>query len=402
MGIAALPPPALHRAADTLRFVLAAWRSITGREALTALAIAAFGSTMTVLAGLDMLVKLDSGLPMLAHAIGWLFVTCGAGLLAWVLADRAGGDDAQRWRRMLVALMAATVTATAVLPLAAYELLGLPVPEKEMKIDGALRPLPPLWVQQARTLVTALIFGGLIFGVVEALRRRRLANEALAGVQHAREDLARRALQARLAVLQAQVEPRVLFDTLVEVDALYQRDRGKAAAMLDQLITYLRVALPQLRDSGSSAQAEADLVAAYLRVVAARHDGLPRAQIVVDPDAGAARFCPMLLLPLVQRAVRAVDGSAGRLPAAIQLVLKRQGDTLVALLRIDARGQCNNDAELDRLRERLAALYGPRAILSCAESARGISEFSLRLPYEPAQPARPATESRHRPDGSGG
>ena len=136
--------------------------------------------------------------------------------------------------------------------------------------------------------------------------------------------------------------------------------------------------------------------------MAARHDGQPRTQVVVEPEAGAARFYPMLLLPLVQRAVRAADGDTSRLPAMIQLVLKRQGDTLVALLRIDAPGQCNNDAELDRLRERLAALCGPRAILACAESARGISEFSLRLPYEPAQPARPATESRDRPDGGGG
>jgi LytS/YehU family sensor histidine kinase len=226
----------------------------------------------------------------------------------------------------------------------------------------------------------------LAFGVIEVRRRRRQATDALAGLQRKREELARRALEARLAAMQAQVEPRFLFDSLVDIDALYRRDPSQAASMLDRLITYLRVALPQLRDSGSTAQAEADLVAAYLSVVAARHQGLPRTQVVVEPDAAEARFCPMLLLPLVQRAVRAADTGPAGLPRSVQLVMKRQSDALVSLLRIDAPHQCDNDAELERLRERIAALYGDRATLACAESARGVSEFSLRIPHESARP----------------
>jgi LytS/YehU family sensor histidine kinase len=233
-----------------------------------------------------------------------------------------------------------------------------------------------------RGAMETLVFGALAFGVIEARRRRRLATEALAGLQRKREELARRALEARLAAMQAQVEPHFLFDSLVDIDALYRRDAARAGAMLDRLITYLRVALPQLRDSGTAAQTEADLVAAYLSVVAARHDGLPRTQVVVEPDAADARFYPMLLLPLVQRAVRPADADPARLPKSVQLVMKRHGDALVALLRIDAPGQCDNDAELERLRERLAALYGGRATLACAESARGLSEFSLRIPHE--------------------
>ena len=78
-----------------------------------------------------------------------------------------------------------------------------------------------------------------------------------------------------------------------------------AADDLDRLITYLRVALPRLREPGSTIEAEIELVKAYLAVVTSLHDGRPALSVTLPDDCRCARFYPMLLLPLLQRAVQA-------------------------------------------------------------------------------------------------
>ena len=82
----------------------------------------------------------------------------------------------------------------------------------------------------------------------------------------------------------------------------------RGAQDLDRLITYLRVALPRLREAGSTIEAEIELVKAYLAVVTSLHGGRPALYVTLPDDCRDARFYPMLLLPLVQRAVRQPSG----------------------------------------------------------------------------------------------
>jgi len=185
--------------------------------------------------------------------------------------------------------------------------------------------------------------------------------------------------------MQAQVEPQFLFDTLVDVEALYRADAPRAAENLDRLITYLRVALPRLRETGSTVDAEIELVQAYLEVVRARHNGMPQLSIDVEDNAGCHRFFPMLLLPLVQRAVRRQDG---QLPPALSIAVRESGDALVVDLKIEQFGSCSDDAELVRVRERLAGLYGSRAWLECTELPRGSAQFTMRVPADPNREGR--------------
>jgi LytS/YehU family sensor histidine kinase len=120
-------------------------------------------------------------------------------------------------------------------------------------------------------------------------------------------------------------------------------------------------------------------MAAYVGVVAARHEGRPAVQFVVAPDAAESRFYPMLLLPLVQRAMRVAQRESGRVPERVELVIKRHGAELGVLLRIEAGGLCSDDPELARVRERLAGLYAGRAEMRC-HGQSGCSEFVLRVP----------------------
>jgi LytS/YehU family sensor histidine kinase len=177
--------------------------------------------------------------------------------------------------------------------------------------------------------------------------------------------------------MQAQVEPQFLFNALVAIEALYQKDPEAAADNLDRLIQYLRVALPRLREPGSTIAAELDLVRAYLAVVTSLHAGRPALTVTAGDDCAGARFYPMLLLPLIQRAVRDPNGP---LPESIRIGASKVGSDVVIVARMACAGGCVEDFELARVRERLTGLYGDRAALDCTALEDGTTQFTLRVP----------------------
>jgi len=183
-------------------------------------------------------------------------------------------------------------------------------------------------------------------------------------------------LDSRLAAMQAQVEPQFRFDSLVDIETLYQKDASRAADDLDRLITYLRVALPRLREPGSTISAEIELVQAYLGVVTSLHAGRPVLSVTLPEECRYARFYPMLLLPLLQRAVR---HPSGVMPESIKIGISRIEDQIVIVLRFDLRDHCTEDPELARVRERLTGLFGARASLAC-EQMSDVTQITMRVP----------------------
>jgi LytS/YehU family sensor histidine kinase len=229
-----------------------------------------------------------------------------------------------------------------------------------------------------------LVLGGVVYAVAELVQRRKRTQIEFESALRRRSGLEHQVLESKLSAMQAQVEPRFLFDTLVDIEALYEQDPQQAAANLDRLITYLRAALPRLRESGSTVEAELDLVRAYLEVVTALHGGRPRLTIRLAEECRQSRFYPMLLLPLVQRAVR---HPSGILPERIWLDVRRGRRTVVAL-RIQLAGGCADDPELARVRERLAGLYGAAARLDCVEVAGEATELTMHIPANGPAAAR--------------
>jgi Histidine kinase len=295
--------------------------------------------------------------------------------LGYALAEATPGDDRARRRRLVVALCGAGALAT-VSAVGVWYLAG----SAELWAQHAARlgkPHPSPLLVLLTEYLNVLIVGGMVYALAEVMRRGRTTQQALESTLGQQVALEQQVLESRLAAMQAQVEPRFLFDTLVDIEALYQRDAPRAAANLDRLIGYLRAALPRLRESGSTVEAELALVQAYLDVVTALHDGLPQLSIAVEAGCGAERFYPMLLLPLVQRAVR---HPTGRLPDRIAVEVKRDGGRTVVTLRIAMAGGCADDDELARVRERLAGLYGSAAQLDCTELDGQTTLLRLRLP----------------------
>ena len=119
-----------------------------------------------------------------------------------------------------------------------------------------------------------------------------------------REAMERRLMQARLQVLQAQVEPHFLFNTLAAVDYLIETEPPRASQMQKALITYLRGALPQMREESSTLGREMRLIRSYLDLIKMRIEDRLQIEIAVPSSLENAEFPPMMLQSLVENAVK--------------------------------------------------------------------------------------------------
>lgn len=200
-----------------------------------------------------------------------------------------------------------------------------------------------------------------------------------------RSELERQALDARLHLLQAQVAPHFLFNTLANVQALVDTGSPQASIVLRSLIAYLRAAVPRLHESATTLGQEVQLVRAYLELM---HMRMPdRLQFALHVEDAALRLgCPpMTLLTLVENAVRhGIDPSeeGGRIDIHVQ----RRGERCV--LRVSDTGVGLGQAGeglgtgLSTLRERLELAFGGDAqVRVSAQQPRGVSaevEFPAR------------------------
>jgi hypothetical protein len=202
-----------------------------------------------------------------------------------------------------------------------------------------------------------------------------------------RSQLEGQALDARLRVLQGQVEPHFLFNTLANVRELVDSGSPQASAVLESLIAYLRAAVPRLGAAGDATLAqELELVRAYLAVMQMRIPDRLSCLVNADPSLEALPFPAMALLTLVENAVRhGIDPAeeGGR----IEVRVSREGHGLRAQVLdtgvgLGAGHNPGSGTGLANLRERLRLLYGEAASVTLAPvSPRGASaELLLPLP----------------------
>ena len=234
---------------------------------------------------------------------------------------------------------------------------------------------PWFWdvVPRRHGVIILTILGMLIapWAALGALVRQR---EALARTQAlefdlARSELERQASEARLRLLQAQVAPHFLFNTLANVQALVDAGSPQARVVLRSLVAYLRAAVPRLDEPATTLGQELELVEAYLELMHMRMPDRLQFALEVDPEARTLRCPPMTLLTLVENAVRhGIDPSeeGGR----IDIEVKRRGDR--CLVRVSDTGAGLQPANgglgtgLTTLRERLQLTFGGDAELRVA------------------------------------
>jgi signal transduction histidine kinase len=193
-----------------------------------------------------------------------------------------------------------------------------------------------------------------------------LAREQALALELVQSEARRRALDARLNLLQAQVAPHFLFNTLANVQALVDSGSPKAPEVLRSLVAYLRAAVPRLDEPAATLRRELQLVRAYLDLMRMRMPDRLRFEIQADDAALGLRCPPMTLLTLVENAVRhGIDPSeeGGR----IDIRARREDGRCRITVRDDGAG-LQPDSQglgtgLAALRERLQLMFGEAATL---------------------------------------
>jgi LytS/YehU family sensor histidine kinase len=199
-----------------------------------------------------------------------------------------------------------------------------------------------------------------------------------------RNMLSRQAIEAELKLMQAQIEPHFLFNTLASVQFLTETDPPKASMMLGHLLGYLRAALPQLRSNSTTLGQEIELTQAYLSIMQMRMG--PRLAFAIDvPDElRSHRLPPMLLMSVVENAVK-----HGLEPQAeggtIRLEARRRDERLVVAVIDNGRGlgaRIGNGVGLTNLRGRLRALYADNARFVLEEAPPHGARATIEIPFD--------------------
>ncbi len=207
-----------------------------------------------------------------------------------------------------------------------------------------------------------------------------------------RETMQRQLVQARLKLLQAQVEPHFLFNTLAAVDYLIETDAKRASVMQKTLIAYLRAALPQMRQESSTLGRELKLIRAYLELLKLRIEERLEFDIKVPAQLESAVFPPMVLQTLVENAIKhgiEPKPEGGRVSVLAEVVDGKLRvdvvDTGVGLPQGDIFAGSTNDTGLglDNIRNRLAMLYPGTSRMEMRSGYEGGTLVRLTIPYQP-------------------
>jgi len=243
-----------------------------------------------------------------------------------------------------------------------------------------------------------LVIGSGI-ALIHALQQR--AARASAALHRAQVDqmaLSGQMAEAQLQLMRAQIEPHFLFNTLANVKRLADTDVHGGVSMLNNLVRYLRAALPHMRESATTTLGqEADLVQAYLALLKIRMGTRLRFSIDVPTSLRDVPFPPMMILTLAENAIK-----HGLNPSehggAIGIRVVRDGDQLCIRVADTGVGfggapTSGTGVGLANTRARLAAVYGDRASLDLEANEPAGVRVMIRVPF-----ARPATPEARIPD----
>jgi hypothetical protein len=238
-------------------------------------------------------------------------------------------------------------------------------------------------------LMLLLILASII-AKVGAGRRKAEARAAEATEIAEGEALKRQVVEARMAAMQAQVEPHFLFNTLASIDHLIETDARRASAMLQQLIALLRSSMPTMRETAADGAPrdlarELAVVRPYLEILKMRME--ERLQVTIDVPDGllSAEFPPMMMQSLVENALKhglEPKPEGGALTVKAEIVHGKLRLTVADTgLGFGKGNTAGTGVGLANVRERLQLLYGSKAALTIAENQPSGTVVTITVPY---------------------
>ena len=199
---------------------------------------------------------------------------------------------------------------------------------------------------------------------------------------NALETSRRQATEAQLKLLQSQLDPHMLFNTLANLRALIATDPARAITMLDSLIDYLRATLSASRATSHSLQNEFDRLHDYLALMQVRMG--PRLTYTLDlPPELVTHSVPTLLLqPLVENAIK--HGLEPKIEGGSVAVSARREGNAIVLDVLDSGVGLKDGVGfgLTQVRERLQAAYGERATIFLGAASAEYTQARVTFPYE--------------------
>ena len=206
------------------------------------------------------------------------------------------------------------------------------------------------------------------------------------------EQLKRQVVEARMAAMQAQVEPHFLFNTLASIDHLIETDPPRASTMQKNLIALLRASMPSMRESNPAQHAlgrEMAVIRPYLEILKVRMEDRLQATINVPEGLLSAEFPPMMIQSLVENAIKhglEPKAEGGTLSVSAEIVHGRLAvtvaDTGLGFGRADTAG---TGIGLANIRERLKLLYGDKASMVVADNLPSGTVVTITVPYQALQ-----------------
>ena len=225
-------------------------------------------------------------------------------------------------------------------------------------------PYPPV-LYIVGELLRWTILSGVVTFIYEMRQRDAAASRELGRIELDRLGLDRRRVEARVQLLQAQIEPHFLFNTLATVKRLYRTGPEGGARMLDSLMQYLRAALPRLREDDATLADEFDHVTAYLDILRIRMGDRLRHSVEAPAEVRAIPFPSMMLITLVENAIK--HGLAPKPEGgSIAVRARLDGRRLVVEVRdtgVGFQASSGSGIGLANTRARLLAIFGRNAEL---------------------------------------
>ncbi|PND39416.1 sensor histidine kinase [Paucibacter aquatile] len=234
------------------------------------------------------------------------------------------------------------------------------------------------WV--AASLLIKITYKGRIQAEVKAAKATETAEA---------ESLKRQVIEARMAAMQAQVEPHFLFNTLASIDHLIETDPPRASQMQKNLIALLRASMPTMREANASGVRdlgrELAVIKPYLEILQMRMEERLQTEIDVPEGLLSAEFPPMMIQSLVENAIK-----HGLEPKAEGGLLRVKAEVLHGKLAVTVAdtglgfgraATAGTGVGLANIRERLMILYGSRASVTVTENQPSGTVVTITVPY---------------------
>jgi Histidine kinase/Histidine kinase-, DNA gyrase B-, and HSP90-like ATPase len=230
---------------------------------------------------------------------------------------------------------------------------------------------------------------------IMAKGRFKAEAQAVAATEMAEsEALKRQVVEARMAAMQAQVEPHFLFNTLASIDHLIETDPARASKMQKNLIALLRASMPTMREANAQSirdlGRELTVIRPYLEILKVRMEERLSTDIRVSDGLLSAEFPPMMLQSLVENAIKhglEPKAEGGSLIVSAEIVHGRLAVKVADTgLGFGKAATAGTGIGLNNIRERLQLLYGSKGTLTVNENPGGGTLVTITVPYKSTSP----------------